>query len=230
MGVKGKVGAQVGRQLAPRITTVAPGLSASFVREMLHRALAGIGPLASAKAAAEEQLSDHHGNVEKAVDAVVSTHVRLAGASGFVTNLGGLITLVVTAPANLAAIAVIQLRMVAAVAYLRGYDLDDPRVHNAILVTILGEDTVDGLVRRKKLPAPPMALATAPARDPELDSVISGEVARDLVARVTGRRLATTLSRRIPGLGGVVGMSADGWSTFRIGRYADRELRPRKTR
>ena len=39
----------------------------------------------------------------------------------------------VTVPANIAGLALIQCRMVAAIAHLRGYDLDDRRTRNAIL-------------------------------------------------------------------------------------------------
>lgn len=229
MGVTRSVGRQLGRQLAPRITDLAPGLSTSFVREALHRAIHGVGPLAPAREAAEKQLAEH-GRVEKAVTQVVDLHIRLAGASGFATNIGGLVTMAVTVPANLTGIALIQCRMVAGVAHLRGYDLADPRVHNAILVTVLGEATADRLVRQKVIPAPPMALATSPVHDRTIDHVVSTEVARDLITRVTGRRLATTIGRRVPGLGGVVGMGADGWATYQVGHYAERELLPRSVR
>ncbi len=92
-------------------------------------------------------------------------------------------------------------------------------------------DRVDDLVRATKLPAPPMALATAPAHDPELDKVVSAEVASELITKVAGKRLATTAAaRRIPFVGGFVGMGADGFATWRVGRYADRELLPRARR
>jgi hypothetical protein len=120
--------------------------------------------------------------------------------------------------------------MIAGIAHLRGYDLHDPRVRNAILVTLLGEDAVNSLVKSKKVPAPPMALATAPAHDAGLDQVVSTVVASDLITRVAGKRLATTIGRRIPLVGGVVGMGADGFATWKVGRYADRELLPRAKR
>lgn len=230
VGVGRSVGRQIGRQLAPRITDLAPGLTSSFVREALARALHGIGPLPPAREAAAKALAAQHGDVEKAVKDVVDQHIRYAGASGFATNIGGLVTLAVAVPANLTGLALVQCRMVAAVAHLRGYDLDDPRTHNAVLVTVLGEQTADRLVREKVLPAPPMALATAPVHDAAIDAVVSAEVARDLVARVTGRRVASTIGRRVPGLGGVVGMTADGWATYRVGDYAERELLPRTVR
>ena len=94
---------------------------------------------------------------------------------------------------------------------------------------MLGEEAVANLVRKKKLPAPPMALATAPAHDASLDAIIGAEVAADLVARIASKRFAVTIGRRVPVVGGLVGMGADGYATWKIGRYADREIlaRPR---
>ena len=220
----------VGKQLAPRIAGLAPGLTTAFVREALNRAIHGVGPLPPAAAAADKQLKEQRGDVERAVHEVIENHIRLAGAQGFVTNLGGLVTAAVTIPANITGLALIQCRMIAGIAHLRGYDLHDPRVKNAILVTLLGEDAVGDLVKAKKLPAPPMALATAPQHDAGIDQVISAVVASDLITRVAGKRLATTIGRRVPLVGGVVGMGADAFATWKVGRYADRELLPRARR
>ena len=218
------------KRLAPRMTELAPGLTTAFVREALRRAVDGVGPLPGAAAAADNQLEEQKGNVERGVHEVIENHVRYAGAQGFITNLGGLITAGVAIPANVSGLALIQCRMVAGIAHLRGYDLADPRVRNAILVCILGEDSVESLVKKKKIPAPPMALATAPTYDAELDRVISTLVASELLTKVAGKRVVTTVGRRIPVVGGVVGASADGIATWRVGRYADRELLPRPAR
>ena len=69
-----------------------PGLTTSFVREALHRAIVGVGPLPPASKAADAQLREQKGDVEKAVHEVIENHVRYAGAQGFVTNVGGLVT------------------------------------------------------------------------------------------------------------------------------------------
>lgn len=226
MSVKGTVG----KRLAPHLSQLAPGLTTSFVMEAMQRAIHGVGPLPPAARAAEKQLAEQGGNVKRAVHEVIENHVRYAGAGGFVTNIGGLVTAGVTIPANITGLALIQCRMVAGIAHLRGYDLADPRVRNAVLTCLLGEDSVDSLVRKRKLPAPPMALATAPAYDPDLDRIISAEVASELITKVAGKRLALTVGRRVPVVGGVVGAGADGYVTWRIGRYADKELLPRARR
>ncbi|MEI5673306.1 MULTISPECIES: EcsC family protein [Nocardioides] len=230
MGTKGKVTSGVARQLAPRAIAMAPGLTSSFVREALHRAIAGVGPLPAASKAADAQLREQKGDVDKAIHEVIENHVRYAGAQGFVTNIGGVVTAALTIPTNVTGLALVQCRMVAGIAHLRGHDLDDPRVRNAILACLLGRESVDKLVKKRKLPAPPMALATAPQHDPELDRRISTEVGTEMVARVAGKRLAVTVGRRVPVVGGLVGLGADGYATWKIGRYASSELLPRARR
>jgi len=224
------VSSRIGKQLAPKVTGLAPGLTSSFVREALSRAISGVGPLPGAAKAADAQLAEQKGDVDKAIKELIENHVRYAGAQGFATNLGGLVTMALLVPANITGLALLQCRLVAGIAHLRGYDLDEPRVRNAILVTVMGEDQVKALVKKKKIPAPPMALATAPVHDSSLDVTIATEVASDIVSRVAGKRVATMVGRRVPVVGGLVGMGADGYATWKIGRYADRELLPRATR
>lgn len=219
-----------GRYVAPRLPALAPDLNAGFVREALHRAIHGIGPLAPAAVAAERRLRDARGHRKRALNAIIDDHVRYAGAQGMLTSVGGAFTAVVTVPTNITGLALIQARMVAAIAHLRGYDLDDPRVHDAVLACLLGEEKVDALVRASKIPAPPMALATAPVHDPETQRVLAAEVTSELVAKVAGKRAAVAVTRKVPIVGGVVGMGVDGLATWRIGRYAGSELRPRARR
>ncbi|MCW2808655.1 MAG: hypothetical protein JWQ93_2610 [Marmoricola sp.] len=221
---------RLGRSFAPKITQLAPNVTAGFVHQALDRAIRGVGPLDGAALAAEKQLDEQKGDVDKAIHAVIENHVRLAGAQGFLTNIGGLVTMAVTVPTNITGLAMIQCRMVAVIVHLRGYDLDDRRTRNAILASLLGEERVLALVRRKKLPGTPMALATAPVHDPHLDNIMANEVAAELVTKVAGKRIATTVGRRVPVVGGLVGMGADGYSTWQIGRYVDREFLPRKRR
>ena len=81
-------------------------------------------------------------------------------------------------PANLAGVAVVQVRMVAAIAHLRGYDLDDNRVRTALVMCLLGGEEIAKRIVEGKLPTSPMAVATAPVFDPELDRQVAEEVAR----------------------------------------------------
>ncbi|MDT9593200.1 EcsC family protein [Nocardioides zeae] len=223
MGIK----ESVTRAAASNVPTVAPKLTSGFVRKALHHAIAGVGPLPPAAKAAQAFLDDAEGDVDKAISAATVKHATYAGAQGFLTNVGGLVTVAVTIPANISGLTVVQSRLISIIAHLRGYDLEDPRVRNAVLACLMGPEEVKRMLKKKTLPAPPMALATAPEHDPGLDVQLANEVATDLITRVIGKRFAVTVSRRVPVLGGVVALSADGWATWKLGRYAAKELRAR---
>lgn len=202
--------------------------AAGYVRTVLDKAIDGVGPLRSVARSADGKLVDAHGDVEKAVTSFIRSHAALAGLQGFVTNLGGVVSFAWAIPANVAGVTLVQCHLVAGIAHLRGYDLDDPRVRNAILTCLLGSDEVESLVRKGKLPSGPMALATSPAHDPELDKRIASEVTKALVGRTAGRRAVTLVAKRVPGVGGAVGASSDAWSTYQIAQYASSELRSRR--
>jgi hypothetical protein len=224
------ISSRVGRNLAPKVTDLAPHLTAGFVHQALDRAIRGVGPLDGAALAAEKQLDEQKGDVDKGIREVIENNVRMSGVQGFLTNIGGLVTVAVMIPANVSGLALLQCRMIAGIAHLRGYDLADPRTRNAIMACILGEERVLSLIKNKKLPGTPMALATAPVYDPHLATILASEVAGELITKVAGIRLAVTVGRRVPIVGGVVGGSADAYATWRVGRYVDRELLPRNRR
>jgi len=217
----------VGRAVTPVALKSAPGLAKGFVRQAFDRAVDGTGPLRGAAGSAEERLAEYEGDVGHAIRSLVDSHVKLAGIQGFVTNLGGLLTMTIAVPTNISGLALLQCHMVGGIAHLRGYELADPRVRNAVLACMLGEDSVKSLVKKKKLPSSPMAIATAPSYDPRLDDVIATEVAAELIARAAGKRTMAALGRKIPVLGGGVGMVTDGYATYQVGRYAAKELRSR---
>jgi uncharacterized protein (DUF697 family) len=215
---------RVGAALAPKVTEIAPNLSAAFVHQALAKAISGVGPLPSAAHAADKQLTQNGSDVERAIHDVIENHVRYAGIQGFATNLGGLVTMAVTVPTNITGLALIQCRMVAGIVHLRGYDLDDPRTRDAILASLLGDERILKLIKSRDLPGTPMELAAAKVHDDSLDTVIANEVASELITRAAGKRLATAVGRRVPVVGGVVGASTDAFVTWKVGRYVDREF------
>ncbi|MEO6473228.1 MAG: hypothetical protein ABIR57_14610, partial [Aeromicrobium sp.] len=135
MGIRKTVATSAG-------TKVAPKYAATYIRTLLERAIDGFGPMKSASTSADMKLVGAAGDVEKAIRSLIRTHTGWAGAQGFVTNIGGLVTATVAVPTNVVGVTLVQCHLVAGIAHLRGYDLEDPRVRNAILACMLGEDTV----------------------------------------------------------------------------------------
>lgn len=207
------------RDVSKAFATRGPEVGGNVLRQLLETAIAGVGVVPGAKATAASHLVRRN-SVEEAIDGLVMTHVGLATAQGVATNLGGLATLAVALPANIAGVAVIQIRLVAAIAHLRGYDIDSPSVRTALTLCLMGEEGTQRLVDEGALPASPLTVATAPVFDPTMDQTVCEKVFGELVSRIGGRHAAVLIARRIPLIGGGVGGALDALSTMAVGNYA----------
>jgi hypothetical protein len=223
------VGNFLARGIGPVASIVAsPQVAGGVLRRVLEMGIDGYGRLPSAKAHAARQLQRHSGSVDGAISGIIDFHVRLASAQGFVSNLGGVAVMPVSVPANLTGVAIVQVRMVAAIAHLRGYDLGDNRVRTALVMCLLGGEEIAKHILSGRLPTSPMAVATAPVFDPELDRQVAEEVVSGLMTRIGGKNLALVVTRRVPLLGGGIGAVLDGIATHQIGNYAKGELLRRR--
>src|SRR5215207_7917528 len=97
----------------------APAAAPLVAKQFLDRAIDGFPGFPGAREVARKHLARTH-DIEQSVRAVIEQHVRLAGAQGFVNNLGGLAALPVTIPANIVGLALLYVRLAAALPYLRG--------------------------------------------------------------------------------------------------------------
>lgn len=210
---------EAGRRAAP---VAASGASKAF----LNRAIDGVQGFPGARQTARKHLLAS-GDTEQAVKAVIEQHVRLAGIGGFVTQVGGVMALPVTLPANVAGLGAIQLRMAAAIAHLRGHDLAAPRVRIAAMATLLGEEGVGEAIAHGSLHRTPRDLAFGPPLvDEQLRTQLTAAVGQQLLMRVTTKSAALTVARGVPLIGGTVGAGMDAVYTWRIGRYAAQEFTP----
>lgn len=202
-------------------------LSADVFHQILDLAITGKGKLPGAKATAKQQL-EKSGEPEAAIRSIVNQHLALAGGQGFATNWGGFFVSIITIPANLSAAAFVQARMVAAIAHLRGYELSDPRVRTAILMVMLGPSAGAALVTKGILPTSPLAVATAPVFDEQLDGAVSKVLLERAFNAVGGKRLGVMLAKGIPFVGGGVGAAVDAWTAHGVAKHALEALPSRR--
>jgi hypothetical protein len=202
----------------------APVAAPVVAKQFLDKAIDGFPGFPSAREVARKHLARTH-DIEQAVRRVIEQHVRLAGAQGFINNLGGLAALPVTLPANIVGLALLHVRMAGAIAHLRGHELADPRVRAACLMVLLGEDGVAEAKKQKLVPGTPYEVATGLGPVPEglLDQV-SKLAATAVTSRVTGKRAALAVTRHIPLVGGGVGGAVDAYTLYAAGRFASREF------
>jgi EcsC protein family len=196
-----------------------------IVERLLDLGIDGRGPVDSAQLVADKALSAHP-DADRAIDAVVRQHLRLAAAGGFVTGLGGFVTLPVALPVNVAEFYLLATRMVAATACLRGYDLGQPEIRSAVLLTLVGADSDDLLKKAGVTPTGRLAnLAAERLPGPALMMVNKG-VGFHLLSQI-GRKSLPRFGKAVPLVGGAIGAGVDTYLLRRIADHARHEFPPR---
>lgn len=199
----------------------------------------GVGPLTGSIAWAEDRLARVQGDryvvnegptrkakpgeredIEKVIKRLSLESVQAAGGSGFVTGLGGFIAMPVTIPANMAGALVINARLAAAIAYLRGYDPKDPHVQTVATMVAVGSNAqqigkVIGIKVGEKVAM--QAIKKIPM---VVIHQINKKVGFMLLAKYGTKRSVVTLAKGVPLVGGVVGGTVDATMTTLVGRTA----------
>ena len=200
-------------------------LGERLVAQVVELGIRGVGPLSTALESAEEHLIAAGGDREEAIRRVVATHVRLAAVSGFVTGLGGIVTLPVTVPAAMAGMYIIATRMSAGIAHLRGYDVETDEVRSGILVALLGSAGT-AVLRNTGVQIGQRSTAAALERLPgRVLTEINKRVGYRLVTKA-GEKGVINLTKLVPLVGGPVGAAVDGVSCKTIAGYAMRTFPP----
>lgn len=104
-----------------------------------------INGLPTSKAVVElsEDYLTKYASLKIAANELKKNQILKCGTSGFLTGLGGIITLPVTLPANMTSVLYIQMRMVAAIAYMGGYDIHSDQVKTMVYVCMTGKSMSD---------------------------------------------------------------------------------------
>jgi hypothetical protein len=190
-----------------------------LVRMLLASGLDGRGPLRGAQATAEaarRRTSD----TGEALERVVRLHTLGGAVGGFVTGLGGFVTMPVALPVNVAEFYVQATRMVGAIATLRGYDVRDPQIRTAVLLTLVGSRTDEVLARAGvSTGAGAMTRVALRPLPPAVLMVVNKAIGFRLMRGVL-ERIFSRLGRAVPFLGGVLGAVLDTWMMRRIAEQA----------
>lgn len=182
------------------------------------KSINGISGLDSATELAESYMKQN-GSLEDKVNSLIRWQNTKAGTSGFLTGLGGLITMPITIPANISSVMYVQIRMIAAIAHMAGHDLRDDRVKSLVFTCLTGNAAKDilkdiGITMGRKFTENAI-------------KNISGKTIIEINKKV-GFRLLTkfgekgviNLGKAIPLVGGVIGATFDSVATNTIGNIA----------
>lgn len=82
---------------------------------------------------------------EIAIDKMVKNQLSKNTVNGFVSSFGGVITMPATLPVNLTSVIYVQMRMIAAIATIRGYDIRNDEVQTFVYSCMVGNAISDTL-------------------------------------------------------------------------------------
>ena len=182
------------------------------------KAINGVPGLDSAQDIAND-FSQREGTLIDKVNSLIRWQNTKAGTSGFVTGLGGLLTLPVTLPVNITSVMYVQILMVTAIAIMGGYNVKDDRirtlVYSCIAANSIAEVAKDfGLSLSNKL------LIKAIKKIPtEVIKRINQAIGFKLLTKF-GQKGVINLGKTIPFIGGIINAAFDVVATNTIGNIA----------
>lgn len=182
------------------------------------KAVNGLPGMESAEELAQTYLNKYR-SVDTAIDSFIRWQQAKCATSGFLTGLGGIITLPVTIPANISSVIYIQTRMIAAIASMRGYNLNDDQVKTLVFVSLTGTAASDILKQAGINIGTKMSTVLIKKMPFEVIKQINKKVGFRLVTKF-GKTGVINLGKCIPLVGGVIGGSVDAFGTFTIGKTA----------
>jgi hypothetical protein len=197
-----------------------------LVEQLLKVGINGFGPFKSAADSAAEALRGR--TPEQAVKALVRNHCAMAGAQGFVTNVGGFVTLPVTLPANIGASYLVQTHLAGAIAAVHGHDLDSEEVRSTVLLCLVGNVGAEALKRVGVTVGSKVTMTLIKRLPVTVLRQINKKVGFMLVAKYGTKRAVVTLARGVPLVGGVIGGSVDTTTTWAVGAYANKTFKPQR--
>ena len=158
---------------------------------------------------------------EKQINSLIRWQVAKCSASGFLTGLFGLMAIPVSLPANLASVFYFQIKMAAAIACIRGYDLESDEVKRFVQMCLAIEDIKKMLgdigknIGKEKL---------SPQVKREIILKFSRIVASKLFAKI-GSKGAINITKMVPLIGGVAGGAIDAVWTKGIATAAKKNFK-----
>ncbi|WP_225983687.1 MULTISPECIES: EcsC family protein [Bacillaceae] len=178
----------------------------------------GIAGMDTAIELAESYLQKS-GTLDQKVQSLINWQNTKSATSGFLTGVGGLITLPVAVPANITSVIFVQMRMVAAIAHMGGYDLKDDQVKTFVYVCLAGNGAKD-ILKNTGIQIGRKLAVTGIKKIPfEVIKKINHAVGFRLLTKF-GEKGVINLSKMVPVAGGIIGGTVDAFATNTIGNLA----------
>lgn len=115
----------------------------SILDACYEKALNGIPLISSSVSELAMEYMNKYPTKDSAAKALINMQIAKCGTSGFITGLGGLITIPVAVPTNVSSVLYVQLRMIASIAHIGGYNPNDDEVRTLAYLCLTGSAMSD---------------------------------------------------------------------------------------
>ena len=153
------------------------------------------------------------------VNSLIRWQNTKAATSGFVTGLGGSITLPVAVPANVSSVLFVQVRMIAAIAVMGGHNVHDDRVKTLVYTCLAGNAAKEVLRQVGIEVGQKLTMSAIKSITRETLVAINRAVGFRLLTKF-GEKGVINLGKAVPLVGGVIGATFDAVSTNQVGKIA----------
>lgn len=182
------------------------------------KAVNGLPGMETAAELAQNYLNDS-GTLERQANELIKWQIAKAGTSGFITGLGGLITLPVAVPANITSVLYVQVRMIAAIAIMGGHDIRSDQVKTLVYMCLCGSALTD-LLKDVGIHVGSKLTVAAIHKISNASIIKINQAVGVRLLTKFGQKGVFNLGRAVPLIGGVIGGSVDALATKTIGRVA----------
>ena len=183
-----------------------------------EKAIQGLPGMESAEELAKRYL-EKYDTVDEAIDTFINWQCAKCATSGFITGLGGLLTLPVAIPANISSVIIVQIRMIATIAKMRGYNLKDDQVKTLVFVALTGQAATDILKQAGITIGSKVGINLIKKMPMKVIYQINKKVGFRLVTKF-GQKGIINLGKLVPIVGGVIGGTVDTVGTLTVGKTA----------
>lgn len=191
----------------------------SILNWAYNKAVNGIQGVDSAAELANSYMQGASSHAQ-AAENLVKWQVAKCATTGFCCGIPGLMALPATLPANVTSVLYVQIRMIAAIALMGGYDLKSDKVRTMVYMCLVC-NSIKEVAKQLGI-----AVGTKITKD-----LIVKNVSREVIKKINqyvGFRLLTkagekgvvNISKAVPLIGGVIGGTLDGVYTRQIGKIA----------
>lgn len=170
----------------------------------------------------EELAADYlqkNSDVDAAAKQFVNYQIAKCTTSGFVAGLGGLIMLPVALPANVGSVLYVQMRMIACLAYMGGFDTDSDQVQTLVYACLAGI-SIDQIIKQAGIQfGNKLAMAMVKKIPGEVLAKINQKVGFRFLTKF-GTKGVINIGKAVPIVGGIISGGFDFAETKTIANRA----------